>query len=123
VLDIARLVLTARIAAARGTNDAATTFWRQAVAGADRVAYDEPPVWFYPIRESLGAALLQSGRPADAEQVFREDLIRHPRNARSLFGLRESLMRQNKTSDAAWVDSQFKEAWKDADSTLTVEDL
>jgi cytochrome c-type biogenesis protein CcmH/NrfG len=87
------------------------------------VAYDEPPVWFYPIRESLGAALLQSGRPADAEQVFREDLARHPRNARSLFGLRESLMRQNKTSDAAWVDSQFKEAWKDADSTLTVEDL
>ncbi len=123
VLDIARLVLTARIAAARGTNDAATTFWRQAVAGADRVAYDEPPVWFYPIRESLGAALLQSGRPADAEQVFREDLTRHPRNARSLFGLRESLMQQNKTSDAAWVDSQFKEAWKDADSTLTVEDL
>jgi tetratricopeptide (TPR) repeat protein len=56
-------------------------------------------------------------------QAFREDLTRHPRNARSLFGLRESLMRQNKRSDAAWVDSQFKDAWKDADSTLTLEDL
>jgi tetratricopeptide (TPR) repeat protein len=123
VLGIARLVLAARIAAARGANDEAIASWRQAVAGADKVAYDEPPVWFYPIRESLGAALLKAGRATEAEQAFRDDLVKHPRNARSLFGLRESLIRQKKDADAAWVDTQFKDAWKNADTMLALDDL
>jgi hypothetical protein len=55
--------------------------------------------------------------------VFREDLRRHPRNARSLFGLRESLAGQGKGADAEWVRRAFDEAWKDADATLTVEAL
>ena len=66
------------------------------MAAADKVPYDEPPVFFYPVRESLGAALLLSGKAQEAERVFREDLVRHPRNPRSLFGLHESLAKQNK---------------------------
>jgi cytochrome c-type biogenesis protein CcmH/NrfG len=80
-------------------------------------------VWFYPIRESLGTAFLRLNRAVDAEQVFRDDLRRYPRNARSLFGLHESLMRQGKTADAVWVDRAFQEAWKNADSKLTLEDF
>jgi hypothetical protein len=49
--------------------------------------------------------------------------VRHPRNARSLFGLHESLVKQGKTSDAEWVKRAFDEAWKDADTTLTIEAL
>ena len=94
-----------------------------AVAAADRLAYDEPPVWFYPVRESLGAALLAGGQPSEAERVFREDLERHPRNARSLFGLHESLVRQGKDADAAWVQRAFDEAWKNADVMLTLNSL
>jgi len=123
VIAIAGTVLDARIAEARGSLDAAIGSWRGAAASIDRLAYDEPPVWFYPVRESLGAALLKSGRPADAEQVFRDDLARHPRNARSLFGLHEALVRQHRDADAAWVDAQFREAWKNAGVQLTLDDL
>jgi hypothetical protein len=123
VVTIAGLVLDARIAEARRQNDAAIAAWTNAAAAVDRVAYDEPPVWFYPIRESLGAVLLRAGRPADAERVFREDLVRHPRNARSLLGLHQALVQQKKDADAAWVDTEFREAWKNADSTLKVDDL
>ena len=93
------------------------------MTAADRLPYDEPPVWFYPLRESLGAALLQTGKAAQAEKVFRDDLVRHPRNARSLFGLRESLAKQGKDADAAWVQRAFDEAWKNADTKLTIEAL
>ena len=123
VVTIAGLVLDARITEARRQNDAAIAAWTNAAAAVDRVAYDEPPVWFYPVRESLGAVLLRAGRPADAERVFREDLVRHPRNARSLLGLHQALVQQKKDADAAWVDTQFREAWKNADSKVAVDDL
>ena len=123
VLAVAASVLGARIAWARGAHAESIAAWNKAVAAADRVAYDEPPVWFYPLRESLGAALLIDGKAVEAERVFRQDLVRHPRNARSLFGLHESLVTQGKDSDAAWVKRQFDEAWKGADGPLTIEGL
>jgi len=123
VLGLAGTVLDARIAWARGSHDQSVQLWTKAVAAADRLPYDEPPVWFYPLRESLGAALLQAGKAGQAEKVFREDLVRHPRNARSLFGLRESLVKQGKDADAAWVQRAFEEAWKNADTKLTIESL
>jgi len=116
-------VLDARVAWARGAHDESSRLWTRAVAAADRLPYDEPPVWFYPLRESLGAALVLAGNHREAERVFRDDLVRHPRNARSLFGLRESLVKQGKNADAEWVTRAFDEAWKDADTTLTVEAL
>ena len=123
ILGLATLVLDARIAWARGSKADAIRSWTSAIAAADRVPYDEPPVFFYPVRESLGAALLLSGKAEEAERVFREDLVRHPRNARSLFGLHESLVKQGKDVDAAWVRRAFDEAWKDADTTLAIADL
>ena len=122
-LSVAAFSLDARIAAARGEHDRAIKFWQQAVAAADQLPYDEPPVWFYPVRESLGAALLAAGRAADAERVFRDDLVKHPRNARSLFGLQAALAKQGKDADAAWVQREFDDAWKNADTKLTLEDF
>src|SRR6185295_17288217 len=112
VLSLAATVLDARIAWAHGERAKSVELWKRAVAAADKIPYDEPPIWFYPVRESLGAALLQSDRAGEAERVFRDDLARHPRNARSLFGLHESLARQEKTADAEWVKRAFDEAWK-----------
>ena len=114
VLALAATTLDARIASASGNHDEAIATWRRAVAAADDMPYDEPPVWFYPMRESLGAALLGAGKAVEAEAVFRDDLTRHPRNARSLFGLHESLLKQNKTVDAAWVQREFENAWQNA---------
>lgn len=123
ILGLATTVLDARLAWARGRKSEAITLWRAAVATADTVPYDEPPIFFYPVRESLGAALLLSGDAVGAERVFREDLAKFPRNARSLFGLAAALDRLGKTADAADVRRQFTEAWKDADGPLTLEDL
>jgi hypothetical protein len=123
VLALAAVVLDARVAAARGAPADAIRLWTTAVAAADKLPYDEPPVFFYPVRESLGAALVLAGKPQEAERVFRQDLARHPRNARSLFGLFESLTRQGRKADAEWVKRAFDEAWQGADTTLTIEAL
>ena len=123
VLALTSIVLDARIAAANGSLPDAIRLWTSAVAAADKLPYDEPPIFFYPVRESLGAALLLNGRAEEAERVFRVDLARHPQNARSLFGLHESLVKQGKNADAEWVQRAFDEAWKDADTTLSIEAL
>ena len=122
-MELAALTLDARIASARGEHDKAIQLYRQAVAIEDQMPYDEPPTWYYPIRESLGGELLMAGKPADAERVFREDLARIPRSGRSLFGLQAALAKQGKAADAAWVQRQYEAAWKNADSKLTIEDL
>ena len=97
--------------------------WKQAVALQDALAYDEPPAWYYPIRESLGAAMLLSGDAAGAETVFREGLRRSPNNGRMLFGLLESLKAQGKIDAIAWVQREFEAAWKGADVELRIGDL
>jgi tetratricopeptide (TPR) repeat protein len=123
VFSVAQHVLDARIAAVRGKTDEAIAHWRKAVEAQDALNYDEPPDWYYPVRESLGAALLATGRAPEAEKVFREDLQRNPRNPRSLFGLEESLKAQKKDADAAWVQREFEAGWKNADTALRISDL
>ena len=118
VLGIASHIIEARIAAAKGQKDEAIAHWEKAVEIQDTLNYHEPADWYYPVRESLGAALLLAGKLVDAESVFRGDLRQNPRNPRSLFGLKETLRAQGKEADAAWVDRQFKEAWKSADTEL-----
>ena len=120
VAKVAASVLEARLA----VNDrSAIELWKKAVAAEDALQYDEPPTWYYPVRESLGGALLRSGQGAEAENVFREDLKRNPRNPRSLFGLMESLKAQKKTTQAQWVQREFETAWKRAQVKLRIEDL
>jgi tetratricopeptide (TPR) repeat protein len=119
LLDVAAASLAAKGAELRGDQDAAIASWTKAVAVQDTMAYDEPPAWFYPVREALGAALLRAGKPAEAESVFREDLKRNPKNARSLFGLSQALTQQQKPKEAVDAETQFKEAWRRADVVVT----
>jgi len=123
VLNIARNVLGAKIALAKKDSANAITLLRQAVAIQDSLKYDEPPDWFFPVRESLGAVLLMNGNAAEAEKVFRQDLDRNPRNPRSLFGLSETLRAQNRAYDAQFVDKQFQTNWKSAEIKLKIADL
>src|SRR6267143_2858089 len=99
ILDLALEVIDARIAAARGQKEEAISHWRKAVQLQNAMFYNEPADWYYPVRESLGAALLSAGRASEAEQVFRDDLQRNPRNPRSLFGLMNSLKTQQRYAD------------------------
>ncbi|HYE74000.1 MAG TPA: hypothetical protein VEF04_11750, partial [Blastocatellia bacterium] len=123
VLKIAEHVLDARIAQAKGDKQGLIEHLRKAVEAQDTLNYDEPPAWYYPVRESLGAALLLNGDGAGAERIFREDLEQNPRNGRSLFGLMESLKMQGKRDAANLVEREFKRAWKNADTQLSVKDL
>ncbi|HEY6248588.1 MAG TPA: hypothetical protein VI685_01430, partial [Candidatus Angelobacter sp.] len=91
VLMIGENVLGAKIAMAKHDSAGAVQMLRRAVSVQDSLNYDEPPDWFFPVRESLGGVLLVSGNAAEAERVFRDDLERNPRNPRSLFGFREAL--------------------------------
>ena len=123
IYRIASDILAGRIASAKGDRSSAIKLLHDAVANQDQLLYNEPADWYYPVRETLGGMLLQSGDAKAAEQVFREDLERNPRNPRSLFGLAEALTRQNRAYEASWVKQQFDTAWRGADVTLRVEDL
>jgi tetratricopeptide (TPR) repeat protein len=123
VLQVAARVLDARIAWVAGDRAKAIESWRGAVAAQDALNYAEPPDWYYPVRESLAAALFLTGDASGAEKVFREDLKNNPRNGRSLFGLMESLREQGKQDAARFVESEFKAAWKKAEVQLKMKDL
>ncbi|MEO8217849.1 MAG: hypothetical protein ABI718_12270 [Acidobacteriota bacterium] len=123
VLSVAAEVLEARVARATGNSSNEIAALRRAVAAEDTLRYDEPADWFYPVRESLGGALLMAGENSAAEGIFREDLERNPGNGRSLFGLAEALRRQRKTVAAEMVTVEFERAWKFADTKLGIEDL
>jgi tetratricopeptide (TPR) repeat protein len=119
VLDVARADLAGRIAIAQGDLRGAVLALTRAVAAEDKLGYGEPPDWLLPTREQLGAALMRTGRTAEAEKVFRDDLSRNRQNPRSLFGLWKALERQGKTVEAAEVRQMFEAAWQGADVQLS----
>jgi hypothetical protein len=123
VLKIARDVLRAKIALAKKDNAGAIALLQSAVAAQDTLKYAEPEDWFFPVRESLGAALLMNSDNAGAEKVFREDLDHHPRNPRSLFGLQQALKAQGKEYDAGFVEKQLQSSWKGGSTQLRLDDL
>jgi tetratricopeptide (TPR) repeat protein len=123
MVAVMEAVLDARMAGAQQQPDAAIAAWTRAVDAEDALNYDEPPDWFYPTRESLGAALLKARRGEEAERVFRTDLERNPRNGRSLFGLWQALLAQGRTAEAARTGREFKEAWSRADVELKLTDF
>ena len=124
IMKIAKDVLGAKVAMAKKDNAGAIVMLREAVAIQDTLKYGEPPDWFFPVRESLGAALLISGDTAEAEKVFREDLDRNPRNPRSLFGLHQVLKAEKRDYDAGFIRKQFDASWKGgAAQQLKLEDL
>ncbi|HVN29978.1 MAG TPA: hypothetical protein VMT64_15885, partial [Candidatus Binataceae bacterium] len=121
IVKLASQILSGAIASARGNHDEAVRDFAEAVAMQDALGYDEPPSWYYPVRESLGAELLADKKNAEAEGVYRADLKINPENPRSLFGLAESLRAEGKTEEAAKVEARFTKAWSYADVTLTPE--
>jgi tetratricopeptide (TPR) repeat protein len=115
ILKVAEHVLAARIAQARGDSPTMIAQFDEAVAAEDALPYMEPAFWSLPTRQSYGAALLQAGEPARAEEVFRKDLELFPRNGWSLFGLEQALRAQGRTQAAEGVHREWNQAWKHAD--------
>ncbi len=115
---IAERSLSADVAVLEGDHDTAIAALREAVAIEDTIPYDEPPGWHAPVRHTLGAVLLDAGRPAEAEAVYRDELRRNPGNGWSLHGLALSLKAQDRKRDATDAEKQLAQAWKHSDVKL-----
>ncbi len=119
VPHITNHVLAGEIALRTGNVEEAVVHFAAAVEIEDGMLYEEPPLWYYPIRHSLGRALLEAGRSAEAEQVYRRDLERFPENGWSLFGLATALDAQGETTQARAMWLRFEAAWAGADVMLS----
>ena len=119
LIAIGEAHLAGELAAASGDPSAAVAALERAVALQDALIYMEPPPFYFPTRQALGAVLLQSGRAKEAEAVYRADLDEWPKNGWSLFGLSHALLAQRKADQAAWADEGFQRAWQRADVKLS----
>jgi tetratricopeptide (TPR) repeat protein len=119
VAPVYEAALDARLAA-EGEPAVSVGAWERAVAAQDRLEYHEPPPFYYPMRESLGATLLAAGRPADAEQVFRKELAQHPKSGRALLGLWRALEARHADAEAARIHTAFVKAWSGSDVQLSL---
>jgi tetratricopeptide (TPR) repeat protein len=111
VLRIARTLILARVAQAKGDNRTAIARFEQAAALQDALPYTEPPYWYYPIRQSLAAALLQAGRYAEAERQFQRALSRAPSNGWSYYGLAELHKLRGNTTAARKAEADLARSW------------
>ncbi len=119
IMRIAPEVVAGEIAARRKDWDRALLHLERAVRYEDALIYQEPSDWHAPVRQNLGAVLIEAGRPDEAEAVFWEDLKKNPENGWSLFGVVQALKAQGRNDEAAVVDARFKKAWRDADTPLS----
>lgn len=118
ILQNASQVLAGELATKQGNYEQAIAHLKTAIQLDDDLKGD-PPLWYSPVRQSFGAILLEVGRKAEAEQMYREDLKIYPNNGWSLYGLAQSLQVQGKTKEAQEVQQRFEKAWKYADVKLT----
>ena len=115
LLGIAGGVLEGEMLRKQGKLDEAIAAFQAAAVIQDGLRYDEPEPLNFAARHWLGAALLEADRPADAQRVYEESLVKHAHNGWSLFGLEQALRAQGKTDQADAVREQFRNEWDRAD--------
>jgi len=119
LIKIAYEVSKGELEAKRRNYAEAIAHLTKAVELEDQLRYDEPPTWFYPCRQNLGAVLIAADRFSEAQKVYEENLNEMPENGWGLYGLYRALIKQNKNDEAKKVLTRFNEAWKYADVKLT----
>ena len=117
LLEIAQAMLDGELEYRRGNHEVAFTHLRRSVELDDALPYDEPWGWMQPTRHALGALLLEQGRVAEAEAVYRSDLgldgklsraCQHLDNLWSLHGLHECLTRRGEAVEAALIKQRLE---------------
>ena len=93
---------------------------RAAIAIEDRIPYIEPPYWYYPVRQSLGAAQLAAGDADAARQTFMQALARSPNNGWALYGLAEAQRRLGDRAGRRGTLAALQRAWLGESRTLTL---
>ena len=123
VLALAAHAVRARLALHRGDLAGAVAQFEAAIAIEDGLPYLEPPFWYYPVRQSLGAAKVQSGDLEGAVAAFRKSLEQAPHNGWALFGLAETYRRLGKPQEAADAQARFQRAWLGRQDAPTLDRL
>lgn len=123
LLALAEATARGRLAFHQGRYEDAVRHYREAVAVESRLSYMEPSWWYYPVSQSLGAALLRAGRADEASQAFRQALIQTPNNGWALYGLAESEAAQGHAADAAAARRALDRAWLGDPAWLRLERL
>jgi len=118
LLKIGYEVLSGEIAAKKKNYSLAIAHLKKGVKLEEDLRYDEPPTWFYPVRQNLGAVLIEAGEYEKAEKVYEQDLKEIPENGWALWGLYQALSFQHKSKEADEVKRRFNKAWKYADIEL-----
>jgi tetratricopeptide (TPR) repeat protein len=111
IVQTARLVASARLADAQGDLPGAAKAYEEAIAVEDALAYMEPPYWYYPIRQSLGAVYLRQGKLDAAEKALRDSLGRVRSNGWALAGLAEVYKRKGDAKAEAAARKAYARAW------------
>jgi tetratricopeptide (TPR) repeat protein len=115
VAGIAESILNATVLFARHERVLAIASLEKAVKLEDQLIYTEPKDWPIPSRQFLGAYLLKSGKPAQAQKVYQEDLIFNPGNGWSLLGMYQSIRAQGKKQHLASYKARYQTAFAHAD--------
>jgi tetratricopeptide (TPR) repeat protein len=119
LIKIAYQVSRGELEVKKKNYNSAIAHLQKAVELEDQLRYDEPPTWFYPCRQNLGAVLIEAGRYEEAQIVYEENLREIPNNGWGLFGLQQALLKQGKVSEAAEIQKKFNVVWKYSDVQLT----
>ena len=117
-LLVSEMFIKGEVALQQERWDDAALILTDAAAVEDSLGYGEPPMWLQPVRHTLGAVYMKAGRPDRAEEVYREDLAKWPRNGWSLYGLSEALDQQGKKEEAQRIRAEFAEVWKGSKEPL-----
>jgi tetratricopeptide (TPR) repeat protein len=111
VLKLAHAVIQGRIAQAQGNFTVAIEHFQEAAALQDSLPYTEPPYWYYPVRQTLAAVLLQAGRLPEAEDQFLRALKRAPANGWSYYGLSQVYKARGNVAAAAQAEAELAKTW------------
>ena len=111
IITLAQAVARGRLAFAKHQYSEAAELYRAAIAIEGKIPYQEPPYWYYPVSQSLGAALLRAGKPEEASRAFRAALARWPSNGWALYGLEQSEKARGASRDAAAARKALDRVW------------
>ncbi|MBL4698479.1 MAG: hypothetical protein JKX70_06575 [Phycisphaerales bacterium] len=118
VLPIARAMIQGELLYREGNTEEAFVIMREGIVYEDSLVYDEPPAWMLPVRHALGALLMEDGQHAEAERLYRVDLVKNRGNGWALTGLRESLVAQGRNGEAMALDTALAQAFASADTEI-----
>ena len=118
VLPIARAMMQGELLYREGKTEEAFAIMREGIEYEDSLVYDEPPAWMLPVRHALGALMMEDGQHAQAEQLYRQDLIKNRNNGWALTGLRQSLVAQGRNGEAMALDEALAQAFASADTEI-----